>query len=184
MVSGRPARKGARHGQRQNCCRFRVRGLPAGGFARSGGDCCLLAEICVCRHGSLAFLGGGQLSFGIYFNPGLSGQDFGLGVYSSQGAAVGFNVGAGAYVGALNENSCKLKGNTVDVNATVGYFQASTSFSSDGTESGIVGGAVGIPGGASVSYSHTESFGIEDIVPAIQRFEFNAMNALVSSGRW
>lgn len=135
--------------------------------------------------GTLTFLGGGQISGGIYFNPGLSGQSFGLGVYSSQGAAVGFNNGAGAYVGALNGDPCELKGNTVDVNATVGYFQASTSFGTeDGTVSGIAGLTFGVPGGVSVSYSHTETYGVEDILPALQRLEFNAMNASVLGGRW
>ncbi|SRR5579883_292203 len=136
-------------------------------------------------NGSLTFLGGGQLSFGIYFNPGLSGQNFGLGVYSSQGAAVGFNLGAGAYVGALNGSPCKLKGNTADVNGTFGPVQTSVSFdTSDGTMSGIVGATVGVPAGVSVSYSHTESFGVEDIAPVIQQFEFNAINTAVAGGRW
>ena len=126
-----------------------------------------------------------QGSLGLYFNPGLSGESFGLGVYSSQGGALGFNVGAGAYVGILHGNACLLDGNTVDTNAAAGPVQASMSIGTeDKTLSATLGVAVGIPAGISVSYSHTESFGVEDIAPLLQSVEFRAMNAAYTGSPW
>lgn len=116
-------------------------------------------------NGALTFIGGGQGALGIYFNPGKGcGEEYDFGLYSSEAAAVGTNVGAGVVGGVLYGPASSLAGQTYDANSSVGPVQASFSVAPDGTRSWTAGwSAVGLPGGGSFSTTTTQTFGVSDI---------------------
>lgn len=135
-------------------------------------------------NGALVFLGGGQGAVGIYFNPGKGcGEKFDFGLYSSEAAAVGTNVGGGVVGGVLYGPASSLAGQTYDANSSVGPVQGSFSVASDGTRSWTGGwSAIGLPGGASFSTTTTQTYGFQDGLSDIRSMVWQALNRGASIG--
>ena len=112
-------------------------------------------------------VGGFTLSGGIYVS---WGDGFDIGVYGSAGGGIGVDIGAGASVGYVPGSSKNIAGQTVDLQGSIGPVTASGSIATTTngchklTGSGSIGLAVGLPVGAALTTTGTETFGLSNIL--------------------
>jgi hypothetical protein len=74
--------------------------------------------------GSYVTGAGAEGSSGVYFNPGLFGQQSGAGVFSSGGLGGGANVGVNSYGGVVFGSASNVATPFVNINISTGIFHS------------------------------------------------------------
>jgi hypothetical protein len=112
---------------------------------------------------------GGEGSAGVYFNPGLFGQQSDAGVFGSGGIGGGFNIGLNSYFGVVFGDASNVNSPFVNINISTVF--ASFTIMTDPSTHNLAGFSFGPAAkvGASITYTDTGKFGLRDLLDRVKR---------------